>query len=262
MTSRISQHCCQVLEEALALSNQTEISFENSARYNNSLKATFYRTVQDVDAIGSAAQDILEVGAFTGCVSVALAKLGHRVVASDIEFVIENPELKKLLSSQGISTFAADLSNATLPVADNRFDLLVFNEVLEHLNFNPIPLLGEFWRILRPGGRVYCATPNLLSAKNRWRMLRGLGYINPVSDLIMNLQSGTGMSVGLHWREYSKLEMTELFEAAGFVCESHKFGLITPNSSGFPRKQLVAGMYRCFPQLMPNQVGIFQKRVS
>jgi SAM-dependent methyltransferase len=258
MSSRTSI-VSQAVEEALALSNETAVTFENSARYNQSLKATFHRTVQDVDAIASEAQDILEVGTFTGCVSVALAKLGHRVVASDIHFVIDNPELKKLLSSQGISTFAADLSDSTLPVADNRFDLLVFNEVLEHLNFNPIPLLSEFYRILKPGGRVYCATPNLLSAKNRWRMLRGLGYINPVSDLIMNLQPGTGMSVGLHWREYSKLELTELFEAAGFVAESHKFGLITPNASGLLRKQMVALMYCFLPQLMPNQVGVFKK---
>ena len=220
-----------------------------------------FADLQDVAALASEPQDILEIGTFTGCVSLALSKLRHRVVSTDIPFVIENPELKKLLDREGISSFAADLSNAKLPMPNDRFDWVVFNEVLEHLNFNPIPLLQEFWRILKPGGRVYCATPNLLSAKNRWRMLRGLGYINPVSDLIMNLRPGTGMSVGLHWREYSKMELVELFQAAGFIAESHKFGLIAPNSSGFPRKQLVAAMYRCFPQLMPNQVGMFQKPI-
>ena len=67
------------------------------------------------------------------------------------------------------------------------------------------------------------------------------------------------MSVGLHWREWSREELIELFKCAGFCCEWHKFGLVTPNKSKFPRSIAVQLMYKFFPSLMPNQVSLFNK---
>ncbi len=246
------------LQSAYDDSSAALIQFENSARYNQELRYTFERTVSEVSRLGSELR-ILEIGAFTGVVSVALKRLGHLVTASDMPFVIKDPALESLFAKDDILTLAADLSHMPFPVADASFDLIVFNEVLEHLNFNSIPLLREFHRILTPGGRVYCATPNLLSAKNRWLLLSGHSYINPVKDLLWNLEPGTGMSVGLHWREWSHAELVELFQVAGFDTETHHFGLSTPNCSGPVRKTLVSLMYHLAPSLMPNQVGVFRK---
>jgi SAM-dependent methyltransferase len=158
-----------------------------------------------------------------------------------------------------VAVCPANLAHSQLPVPDESFDLIVFNEVLEHLNFNPIPLLREFARVLVPGGKVYCATPNLASAKNRWLMMRGKSYINPVRDLVRNLTPNTGMSVGLHWREWSREEFVEVFSVAGLKMVSHRFTLVTPNRSKALRRTMVGLMYRFFPSLLPLQVGVFQK---
>ncbi len=256
--SQTTESVKTAVSQAIADSSGLALSFENPARYNEALAHTFERTVRDIAKLGNKLR-ILEVGSFTGVVSLALNRLGHHVTVSDMPFVIEDPALVALYHDEEIKTCPADLSTASLSLVDQSFDLIVFNEVVEHLNFNPIPLLREFGRLLCPGGRVYCATPNLTAAKNRWLILRGQSYINPVRHLVLNLVPGTGMSVGLHWREWTKQELIELFEAAGFDLESHQFGLVTPNRSGILRKSLVNMMYSAFPSLMPNQVAVFIK---
>jgi 2-polyprenyl-3-methyl-5-hydroxy-6-metoxy-1,4-benzoquinol methylase len=155
-----------------------------------------------------------------------------------------------------------DLAIQPLDLPSNSFDVIVFTEVIEHLNFNPIPLLREFARVLRPSGVVYCATPNLSSLNTRLRLMRGLGIMNPVEHLVWNLTPETGMAVGLHWREWTKAELVDLFAQAGFELKSHRYGLITPNKSKFPRKQMVKWMYGLFPAFMPNQVAVFGKSTT
>jgi len=56
------------------------------------------------------------------------------------------------------ATYAiADLSH--LPVADGCFDLIVMNQVIEHLK-NPVEVIAELARVLAAGGRLLVATPN------------------------------------------------------------------------------------------------------
>ena len=43
----------------------------------------------------------------------------------------------------GIDLLPHDLSEDLVPVDDAAFDAIVFCEVLEHLNFNPLPFIGE-----------------------------------------------------------------------------------------------------------------------
>lgn len=173
--------------------------------------------------------------------------------------MINDAAIQSIFKEENIKSCRINLQDNTLPFSGESFDLIIFNEVIEHLNFNPIPLLREFNRILKINGKIYCATPNLISAKNICRMLTGKGYLNPIEHLIWNLEPGTGMSVGLHWREWSREELVELFKCAGFGYDWHKFGLITPNRWKFPRNIAVKLMYLIFPRLMPNQVALFKK---
>ena len=49
--------------------------------------------------------------------------------------------------------------NKKLPFKDNSFDLIWCSEVIEHLK-NPAKTVKEFYRILRPGGKMLLTTPN------------------------------------------------------------------------------------------------------
>lgn len=52
------------------------------------------------------------------------------------------------LNTQGLSSFA-----------DGQLDFVIINHVLEHL-YNPISVLGEVFRVTRPGGHVVLAIPD------------------------------------------------------------------------------------------------------
>lgn len=41
-----------------------------------------------------------------------------------------------------------------------QFDLVLFSEVMEHLNFHPVPTLRKLGEQLAPGGRLYLSTPD------------------------------------------------------------------------------------------------------
>lgn len=45
-----------------------------------------------------------------------------------------------------------------IPVEDQRFDRVLFNQVLEHLP-EPDKALAELFRVLKPGGKIFCSVP-------------------------------------------------------------------------------------------------------
>jgi SAM-dependent methyltransferase len=47
---------------------------------------------------------------------------------------------------------------ADIPVEDERFDRVLFNQVLEHIP-DPPRVLAELHRVLKPGGRIFCSVP-------------------------------------------------------------------------------------------------------
>lgn len=52
--------------------------------------------------------------------------------------------------------YVCDLS--AIPVEDERFDRILFNQVLEHLP-EPDRVLAELYRVMKPGGRLMCSVP-------------------------------------------------------------------------------------------------------
>jgi SAM-dependent methyltransferase len=45
-----------------------------------------------------------------------------------------------------------------IPVEDERFDRILFSQVLEHLP-DPAAAIAELYRVLKPGGRILCSAP-------------------------------------------------------------------------------------------------------
>jgi SAM-dependent methyltransferase len=76
----------------------------------------------------------------------------------------------------GEHTACADLA-APLPFRDGVFDAALCSDTFEHL-VDPLALLGEIHRVLRPGGALLCHVPNEFSYKSLRQILRGNGICN------------------------------------------------------------------------------------
>ncbi|NQT32163.1 MAG: class I SAM-dependent methyltransferase [Candidatus Omnitrophica bacterium] len=107
---------------------------------------------------------LLDAGAGQGFLSEKLQAAGFSVYATDLDlgkFKVPSIECRK-----------ADL-NEDLPFQDSFFDHVICVETIEHLE-NPHHLIREFRRVLKPGGDLVIATPNILNIHARLRyLLRG-----------------------------------------------------------------------------------------
>ncbi len=92
---------------------------------------------------------LLDVGCSQGQITQTLAPRFGLVVG--VDFADEEGR------REGFHFVRAD--GCRLPLRSGTFDVLLLNHVLEHVRL-PQLLLDEAWRVLRPGGLCYLATPN------------------------------------------------------------------------------------------------------
>jgi 2-polyprenyl-3-methyl-5-hydroxy-6-metoxy-1,4-benzoquinol methylase len=180
---------------------------------------------------------ILEIGPFLGNVSVALARLGFHVTVIDLEEFISCKSLQRLFIRNGIKYNACNLREYSLPFDDESFDVVVMCATIEHLNFNPLPMVKEINRAMSSDGLLYVTCPNLIKYDNRMALLRGESILNPIDDYFAQYDPKNNMIAGLHWREYTAFELKEMFERMGFSIAGQTHG--SPPVKRYSPKRLV-----------------------
>lgn len=93
-----------------------------------------------------------------------LVRVSTRCVGVDVL-----PDEVDALRGQGYDVRCHDLTSGPL---DDRFDVIVLGEVVEHLDA-PVALLASAREMLRPAGRVVLTTPNPYMLHRVWKHLRG-----------------------------------------------------------------------------------------
>lgn len=101
--------------------------------------------------------DVLDMGCGEGAYVVALAEAGAN--AHGVEFEAAKVEGLRRRHPDFDSVVQGDIEN--LPFEDGSFDLVLLNEVLEHVPHQE-RALGEARRVLRPDGRLVILSPNRL----------------------------------------------------------------------------------------------------
>lgn len=96
------------------------------------------------------------------------------------------------------------------PLPAGEFDAVLFCEIIEHLQIDPVAVLTEIHRVLKPGGVLVLTTPNVNRLENVARMVAGANIYDPYS--------GYG-TYGRHNREYNKHELNLLLTYCGFDVE-------------------------------------------
>lgn len=94
-----------------------------------------------------------------------------------------------------------------------RFDLICFNEVLEHLYTAPEQVLAVVAELLRPGGHLIIQTPNAAALNKRLVLLTGRNPFERVRTDLFNPG---------HFRELTKAELAEVSIGAGFDIVDHR----------------------------------------
>lgn len=128
--------------------------------------------------------------------------------------VTQEVSYKKFKSDEQISTQLKsshfNIEEDPFPFESEEFDVVLFCEIIEHLLMNPVAVLKEIKRVLKPNGSLILTTPNVSRLENVARMIAGVNIYDPYS--------GYG-PYGRHNREYNKHELYLLLNYLGFTVD-------------------------------------------
>jgi SAM-dependent methyltransferase len=127
----------------------------------------------------------------------------------------------KVVQNQDGKTFECtiDLFDAemdTFPYPSHHFHTVLCCELLEHLQCDPMQMMREIHRVLKPDGVLILTTPNVASLRVVHRILGGHhpAYYNRFPR---PFRSGELAPDPGHFREYSPTEIAQLLSDSGFV---------------------------------------------
>ncbi|MFH1602155.1 MAG: methyltransferase domain-containing protein [Candidatus Shapirobacteria bacterium] len=155
---------------------------------------------------------ILDVGCFPYHIAKILEDLGHEVwgICSPHE-PLEKKNVKIL-----------NIEKEKFPFRKNFFDLVLFNEIIEHLSCSPIPALKESLRVTKKGGLFFLTTPNVADLFNRLALLSGKNIMYSLDYFREN--NGEGSNIyHRHNREYTPGEITKLLAETNWRIIKKKF---------------------------------------
>lgn len=127
----------------------------------------FYESINSTRAARllalSRSSKILEVGPGRGSLMNHFAALGHSVTGLDLSPAVA----KQIRSRYGLRVVTTALEQYSSE-AGTTYDAVVMRHVLEHFS-QPLEATRAAYAMLRPGGLLYVAVPNMGSWHSRWR---------------------------------------------------------------------------------------------
>lgn len=111
--------------------------------------------------------------------------------------------------SVDVKCYNLDLEYGMIPVKDGTYDFVMCCEVLEHMEIDPMHMLSEVNRVLKPNGTLLLTTPNITSSRALTKILSGV-------EPYFYMQYHKNREYHRHNYEYSARTLKRLLECAGF----------------------------------------------
>lgn len=179
---------------------------------------------------------ILEVGGAPFHLSYILKQEGYDVMVLDIA----PNRFRSFIDIMDLSVVKCDIERDDFPQFESKFDLILFNEVFEHLRMDPIVTLRRIAENLSENGTMFLSTPNFYSIGNILNFIRG----RPVVNAFFEFQKLHKIGHMGHVREYSIDEMKLFIDSAGLeIVSQTKF-----NTKDYPFFSKVGFLTRLFPK--------------
>ncbi|MFW5775325.1 MAG: class I SAM-dependent methyltransferase [Chitinivibrionales bacterium] len=112
---------------------------------------------------------VLEVGA--SILSVHLHKT-YSCPVTVLYHELEN-EWQHRFDQLGITAYPLELMRDSIPVENDSFDVILFNEVMEHFPLHPRFFMLQLFRKLSPRGELLLGVPNFATSEKRLQLLLG-----------------------------------------------------------------------------------------
>ena len=165
---------------------------------------------------GGPCDRILEMGAYLQITPALASRLGYGEVRGCYYGEPGRSDLRVAESAAG-ERFACvidhfDAEKDSFPYPDSHFSTVLCCELIEHLVSDPMRLMSEANRILKPGGHLLLTTPNAVSLRAVKAALEGYhpgfysAYLRPAQEA----------AEARHSREYTPREIALLLANSGF----------------------------------------------
>jgi predicted SAM-dependent methyltransferase len=172
-------------------------------------------TIQRVPKASRDGAELLELGSYGHFAAILASALSYRVRGAYFGSAGGTDQRIVTAGGRKIADMTIDLFDAERdqwPYDNHRFDGLLVCEVIEHLKCDPMWMLWESNRVLRPGGWIFITTPNCTSYRSLERAL--LRHENPQ---IFSRYNSRDPDEPPHVREYTVKELQWALSASGFA---------------------------------------------
>jgi len=189
---------------------------EEQRWYLNTHETRLVKTLS-ITPPGGPCDRVLEMGAYLQITPALRTKLGYGEVRGCYYGELGCRDHRTVVSTEG-EPFECDIDlfdaeKDPFPYPGEYFSTVLCGELIEHLFEDPMHLMSEVNRILKPGGHLVLTTPNIASLRGIAAILNGYhpglfhSYIKPAES---------GHVDPRHNREYTPREIHQLIENSGF----------------------------------------------
>jgi SAM-dependent methyltransferase len=153
----------------------------------------------------SASARILDVGSMPPVLLAALRATGRDTAGVDIA----PDRFQETLDRLQLRVGRCNVETESLPFPDRSFDIVLFNEVFEHLRINLITTMTEVGRVIAPGGLLFLSTPNARSLRGLHNfVLHGKGGWCGAADIYAQYEKLDRLGHMGHVREYTARDVS------------------------------------------------------